>query len=96
MCSTSFGFAVVPEVKYSSSGSEAAVGPSGANVGRAPTGVGVAQPAVDRLADGDPRVVARHVVELARRARALTTTCRASPRSTRSRGRRARAASSPG
>ena len=31
MCCTSLGWAVVPEVKYSSSGSLARVGPSGAN-----------------------------------------------------------------
>src|SRR3981189_2880060 len=31
LCRTSFGFAVVPEVKYSSIGSSALVGPSGAN-----------------------------------------------------------------
>src|SRR5919206_412157 len=37
LCSTSLGFAVVPEVKYRSSGSEAAVGPSGANAVSAPS-----------------------------------------------------------
>src|SRR5919107_6028860 len=31
LCSTSLGFAVVPEVKYRSSGSDAGVAPSGAN-----------------------------------------------------------------
>src|SRR6266536_5993441 len=33
VCCTSFGFAVVPEVKYSSIGSSARVGPSGVNSG---------------------------------------------------------------
>src|SRR3954454_25088605 len=35
VCSTSFGFAVVPDVKYRRSGSEASVTPSGANAGLA-------------------------------------------------------------
>ena len=36
VCSTSLGCAVVPEVKYSSSGSLARVGPSGVNPADAP------------------------------------------------------------
>src|SRR5215212_7618594 len=35
VCSTSFGFAVVPDVKYRRSGSEASVTPSGANAASA-------------------------------------------------------------
>ena len=84
MCSTSFGRAVVPEVKYSSSGSSAPSAPSGVNVGGRAVRVGEVQPAVDRVADGDPGVVARHVGELGG-VRRPTTTCAARPRSTRSR-----------
>ena len=36
VCSTSFGFAVVPDVKYRKSGSVAGVGPSGVNRSRRP------------------------------------------------------------
>ena len=96
MCSTSFGRAVVPDVKYSSSVSLARVDAVGRELAGASYAVRVVEPAVDGAADRDPRVVARDAVELAGVGRAHDHVARVAALDAVAQVGLGRAASSPG
>jgi hypothetical protein len=89
VCSTSFGWAVVPEVKYSSSGSVARVMPSGVNLAdsSAASAYGSQPSGVAPLSGPGPTAIAvqrpPRPSNLAARL-ASVTTCRTSPRVIRS------------